>query len=130
MTKSDAKRIAEKNGIKLGKWNLASRNTGQDVWWINIPVADAAEQRIILLHDTRKGAEYLHVLDVPAGFISDNADKFKRMTSLKKDKGLTSLKKDVYNIELSCNKRNMFQDVKSGGGNIQFRRFVRKEGIQ
>ena len=121
MTKSEAKRIAEKNGIKLGKWNLASRNTGQDVWWINIPVANAAEQRIILLHDTRKGAEYLHVLDVPAGFISDNADKFKRMTSLKKD---------VYNIELSCNKRNMFQDVKSGGGNIQFRRFVRNEGIQ
>ena len=27
MTKSEAKRIAEKNGIKLGKWNFASRNT-------------------------------------------------------------------------------------------------------
>ena len=27
MKPAEAKRIAEKNGIKLGKWNFASRNT-------------------------------------------------------------------------------------------------------
>ena len=121
MIRSDAKRIAERNGIKLGKWKFASINKSKNVWFIDIPISDVAEQYIILLHDPRKGTEYLHVLDIPAGFLLQNQEKLVVRNSPSGRK---------ISLELSINMHNKFQDRRPTGRNVSFARFVRNEGIQ
>lgn len=119
MTRQEAIQLARKHVDDIATQNyvFSNINANRKVWWTSIPIDKAAEPWVILLHDQRIGGNHLYIFVIPAGFFSNNTDQFKQ----KRLHG-----KDVYNLFLSTNEKNLFQDVTEGGKGVNFCCFLKK----
>ena len=122
MKPAEAKQESRRRGVNAipdGRWVCSCKIQARDnTWWLNIPVKYAASRYVMLLHDPRIDNANLHILDIPAGFFQENADRFYS--------GCLS-EREIFDIRLSANNQNMFYDIHTGGSNVSFARFVRNK---
>ena len=120
VSKNDAiERLLRENrarGLEKQATHFASINARKEVWWYDISRKKVMSEKLqtlnILAYDQRTND--LHHLVVPTQFLRDNLEKL-----------FTRQDKDTISLELSASRSNFLQDVRSGGGRIQFLQFLK-----
>ena len=123
MNKKDASLIINKDlGKEIlipkskGNVKFANKSNAKNVYWINIHIDSRLSNEFhIILHNKEK-REFTHLV-VPPNELK--TDLFK--TRFDKTNGL-----DKIDIELSYDKHNYLEDIKSGGTHYNFSKYISK----
>lgn len=118
LSKSDAiarfQREHSTLSLESNTTHFANINAAKDVWWYDISCKEVAsghhEVLHVLAHDHRTNE--LHHLVVLTKYLRDNL----RRLVIRQDK-------DTIGLELSASRSNFLQDLRPGGGRIQFAQF-------
>lgn len=92
---------------------FANVNASKAVWWLDLPLDDVLNERdpAINLVLAGSGSEVFH-LRAPKAWMIENIEEF----AVREDK-------DVISLELSCERHNLFQDVRPKSGRLHLARF-------